>query len=187
MDETLSTLDVLKLIIDKEMNMPENRVWAYNSDVDLPKDNDLFIILFLKEQIPFANNTKYVSTTDGMEEHQTINIREEITISLVSRSTQARTRAYEVLLALNSLYSRQIQAKNKIHISILGNFYDASWLEATSMLNRWDLRIRVLRAYDNIRIMNSDEYYDKYRFQTVIENKGGYITTQDFNYPKEGE
>ncbi len=158
----MSTLDVLKQIIDKEMNMPVNRVWAYNADVDLPKDSDLFIILFLKEQKPFANNSRYVSTADGMEEHQTVNVKEEITISLVSKNTSARDRAYEAVLALNSLYSRQLQAQNLIHISILSDVYDASFLEGTSMLNRWDLRIRVLRAYDKIRVMNSDEYFDKF-------------------------
>lgn len=158
----MSTLDILKQIIDKEMNMPENRVWAYNSDMDLPKDSDLFIILFLKEQKPFSNNVKYVATADGMEEHQTTNIKEEITISLVSKSTQARDRAYEAVLALNSLYSRQLQAQNLIHIFVLGDVYDASFLEGTSMLNRWDLRIRVLKAYDKIRVLNSDEYFDKF-------------------------
>lgn len=165
----MSTLDILKQIIDKEMNMPVNRVWAYNADVDLPKDSDLFIILFLKEQKPFANNSRYVSTADGMEEHQTVNIKEEITISLVSKSTQARDRAYEAVLGLNSLYSRQLQAQNLIHISILGDVYDASFLEGTSMLNRWDLRIRVLRAYDKIRVMNSDEYFDKFPNTSRLE------------------
>ena len=153
------TLDILKQIIDNQMQMPANRVWAYNPDVDLPKDNDLFIILFLKEQKPIANNTKYVSTTTGMVEKQSINVKEEITISLVSRSTQARSRAPEVFLALNSFYSQHLQGQNKLHISILGDAYDASFLEGTSMLNRWDIRIRVLRAYDKI---NNIDYFDKF-------------------------
>ncbi len=163
-----TTLDILKNILDNQMGMPANRVWAYNPDVDLPKDNDLFIILFLKEQKPIANNTKYVSTTTGMVEKQSVNIKEEITISLVSRSTQARERAPEVFLALNSFYSQHIQGKNKLHISILGDAYDASFLEATSMLNRYDIRIRVLRAYDKI---NNIDYYDKFPNTSIFEGE----------------
>lgn len=154
-----TTLDILKDIIDTQMQMPANRVWAYNPDVDLPKDNDLFIILFLKEQKPIANNSKYVSTTTGMVEKQSINIKEEITISLVSRSTQARDKVPDLFQALNCFYSQHKQAQNKLHISILGDAYDASFLEGTSMLNRWDLRIRVLKAYDKI---NNIDYYDKF-------------------------
>lgn len=155
----MSTLDILKQIIDKELNMPQNRVWAYNAEMDLPKDKDLFIILFLKEQKPIANTSKYVSTSTGMQEKQSVNIREEITISLVSESTQARDRAQEVILALNSFYSRQLQAQNKMHISILGDVYDASFLEGTAMLNRWDVRIRVFKSYVKI---NNIDYFDKF-------------------------
>lgn len=154
-----STLDIIKQIIDSEMDMPQGRVWAYNADMELPKDSDLFIILFLKEQTPISNTVKYVSTSKGMEEHQSINIKEEITISLVSRSTQARDRAFEVHMALNSFYSRHLQAKNKIHISILGDVYDASFLEASSMLNRFDCRIRVFKSYDKIKAI---DYFDKF-------------------------
>lgn len=154
-----TTLDIIKDIIDTQLQMPANRVWAYNPDVDLPKDNDLFIILFLKEQKPIANTSKYVSTTTGMVEKQSINIKEEITISLVSRSTQARDKVPDVFMALNSFYSQHKQAQNKLHISILGDAYDASFLEATSMLNRFDIRIRVLKAYDKI---NNIDYYDKF-------------------------
>ena len=114
-----STLDILKQIIDKEMEMPPERVWAYNADAVLPKDSGLFIVLFMKEQKPYANNSRYISVKDGMEQHQTINIKEEITISLVSKNTDARNRAYEVPLALNSLTSQQLQAQNKIHTNVI--------------------------------------------------------------------
>lgn len=165
---TTTTLDILKDIIDTQMQMPVNRVWAYNPDVDLPKDNNLFIILFLKEQTPYANNSKYVATSTGMNEKQSINIKQEITISLVSKNTQARDRAPEVFIALNSFYSQHLQAKNKLHISILGDAYDASFLEETSMLNRWDIRIRVLKAYDKI---NSIDYYDKFPNTSKFEGE----------------
>lgn len=153
------TLDIIKLILDRQMNMPENRVWAFNTDVDLPKDKKLFIVLFMREQKPISNTSKYVSTKNGMQEHQFVNTKEEITISLMSKNTSARDRAYEVPMALNSFYSRHLQAQNKMHIAILGEVYDSSFLEETSMFNRWDVRIRVFRSY--AKIENID-YFDKF-------------------------
>ena len=88
-----------------------------------------------------------------------VNIKEEITISLMSKNTSARDRLYEVPMALNSFYSRHLQAQNKMHIAILGEAYDSSFLEETSMFNRWDIRIRVFRSYAKIK---SIDYYDKF-------------------------
>lgn len=168
-----STLDIIKQIIDSEMEMPQGRVWAFNADMELPKDSNLFIILFLKEQTPISNTVKYVSTSKGMEEHQSVNIKEEITISLVSKSTQARDRAPEVHMALNSLYSRHLQAKNKMHISILGDVFDASYKEASSMLNRFDCRIRVFKSYVKIKAI---DYFDK--FPNTAEFEPEYLYEQ---------
>ena len=177
----MSTLDILKQIIDSEMEMPQGRVWAYNANMDLPKDDDLFIILFLKEQTPISNTVKYVSTEKGLEEHQSINIKEEITISLVSRSTQARDRAFEVHMALNSYLSRNLQAQNKMHISILGEIYDASFLEASSMLNRFDCRIRVFKSYAKIKEI---DYFNKFSLDITEEMQGGNFLKNSFLYGK---
>lgn len=154
-----NTLDILKDIIDHQLNMPPERVWAYNSDMYLPKDDNLFIVLFMTSQKPYTNNSKYISTITGLAEKQTINIVEEILISLNSINTQARDRAYEIPLALNSVYSQELQILNKMHISPLGDIYDASYLEAASRINRFDCKIRVFRAYEKI---NNIDYYDKF-------------------------
>ena len=91
-----STLDVIKQILDEQMNMAIGRVFAYNSNVDLPKDSDLFIPLFYSERKPVANNSKMVTTATGVEEHQSINMVEDVVISLMSRGTSARDRVQEV-------------------------------------------------------------------------------------------
>lgn len=162
-----SSLDIIKQILDTEMQMPEGRVWAYNADIDLPKDKNLFIILFMTSRNPISNNSKFVSTSTGMNEVQSMNVVEDIIISLVSQNTEARDRAYEVHLAMNSYFSQKLQAKNKIHISTIGDVYDASFLEATSRLNRFDCRIRVFKAYDKIKALN--DYYDKFPNSTEFE------------------
>ncbi|HIT91664.1 MAG TPA: hypothetical protein IAD11_01930 [Candidatus Stercorousia faecigallinarum] len=158
------TLNLLKQLIDTQLKMPKGRVWAANSDNSLPKDKKLFIILKIDEVKPYANNLKYEYTADGVNEILTTSVAEDITIALLSRNTEARDRAYEILQALSSTLSQQLQEKNKMHISRLGNIYDASFLEATAFLNRYDIRIRVIRSYQNI---NPVDYYDKFSIPEI--------------------
>lgn len=177
-----STLDVIKQIIDEQMNMPVGRVFAYNSNVNLPEDSELFIPLYYAERKPIANNSKMVTTAQGVEEYQSINMVEDVIIALISRDTSARDRVQEVFLALNSYYSRNLQAVNKLHISWIGEAYDKSFLEATSMLNRFDIRIRVFRSYEKI---NNIDYYDTFSFETWVENQDETIVKSNFEYPEE--
>lgn len=175
-----STLDVIKQIIDEQMNMPVGRVFAYNSNVNLPEDSELFIPLYYAERKPIANNSKMVTTAEGVEEHQSINMVEDVIIALISRDTSARDRVQEVFLALNSYYSRNLQAVNKLHISWIGEAYDKSFLEATSMLNRFDIRIRVFRSYEKI---SNIDYYDTFSFETWVENQDETIVKSNFELP----
>ena len=177
-----STLDVIKQIIDEQMNMPIGRVFAYNSNVNLPEDSELFIPLYYAERKPIANNSKMVTTAQGVEEHQSINRVEDVIIALISRDTSARDRVQEVFLALNSYFAKDLQSKNKLHISWIGEAYDKSFLEATSMLNRFDIRIRVFRSYEKI---NNIDYYDKFSFETWVENQDETIVKNSFKYPEE--
>lgn len=161
-----STLDYIKQIIDNQLNMPTGRVWAYNGNQTLPQDKGLFIILSYRFKNPYSNNTKYVTTDEGMNEIQTINMAEDILISCISQNTEARERCGEVLLALNSYYSLGIQEANHFHISTTGNIEDNSFLEATSNLNRFDVECRVLRAYEKIQPV---DYYDKFPNTSKLE------------------
>lgn len=154
-----STLDILKTIIDKQMSMPKGRVFAYNGTQNLPDDNKLFIVLSFLERTPYANNSRYKSTEDGYQEIQTVNMAEDILISLISKDTSARDRLPELPMALKSIFSQYQQDLNHIHISTINPSNDNSFLEATSRLNRFDTEIRVIRVYEKITDI---DYYDKF-------------------------
>ena len=155
----MSSLDIIKQILDKEMDMPKGRVFAYNSNVDLPQDRNLFIVLHYTAKTPYSNNIRYKNTPQGLEEHQTSNFVEDVLISLMSVNQDARDRAHEVLMALRSNYAQVLQEQNKVHITTQGDIIDKSFLEATSRLNRFDVRAKIYISYD--KITNVD-YYDKF-------------------------
>lgn len=162
-----STLDIIKTIIDKQLNMPAGRVFAYNGTQDLPKDKDLFIVLAYGDRNPYSNNFRYKSTNDGLVEILTQNYIEEIIISLCSVNTSARERAVEVAPALSiSSYSQYIQEKNKIHITNIQPVRDMSFLEETTRLNRFDIYCSVYRAYETEHLI---DYYDRFPNTSKLE------------------
>lgn len=160
-------ISIIRNIIMTEMELNPKRIWIYNADAPLPKDSGLFCILSLNAQNPFSNNLKYESNieNDTLNEVQEMNIQADITISLLSKDESARTRAYEVQMALGSTYSQQMQEKNKMHISRIGNVVDASFLEATSRLNRFDIDCIALYGYKKVKPV---DYYDKFPIDSML-------------------
>ena len=117
-----------------------------------------------------------METPQGIEEHQAVNICETVIISLLSQSTEARDRAHEVHMSFNSMLARNLQAKEHIHISILGEVWDASFLEATSRINRFDAKIKVFTSHSKIKTV---DYYDKYQLETWAGLQDGEIIKEN--------
>lgn len=160
-------ISVVRNIVMTEMELDPKRIWIYNADAPLPKDSGLFCILSLNAQNPFSNNVKYEGDIDNdtLNEIQTMNVQADITVSLLSKDDSARTRACEVQMALGSTYSQQMQEKNKMHISRIGKVVDASFLEATSRLNRFDVDCIALCTYHKVKPVN---YYDKFPINHIL-------------------
>ena len=162
-----STLDIIKTILDRQLNMPTGRVFAYNGTQDLPKDKDLFIVLAYGDRNPYSCQNRYKTTNQGLVEILTQNFTEEVIISLNSVNTSARDRAVEVSPALSrSAFSQYIQEKNKIHISNIQPVRDMSFLEETTRLNRFDIYCTVYRAYETETLI---DYYDKFPNTSTLE------------------
>lgn len=153
------TLDILVDVLSRELEISPERVFAYNNDIELPEDNDLFVVLYFMQRSPYSNNLRYKGNVDNLQEVQTTNIVEDIMIAVMSRDTSARDRVWEINLALNSTYSQYQQEKYHMHISTINETSDSSFLEATARLNRFDIRCRVFRGYDKIKNI---DFYDKY-------------------------
>lgn len=160
-------ISVIRNIVMTEMGLNPERIWIYNADAPLPKDSGLLCILSLNAQNPYSNNVKYEGDieNDTLTEVQEMNIQADITISLLSKDESARTRAYEVQMALGSTYSQQMQEKNKMHISRIGKVVDASFLEATSRLNRFDIDCIALYGYKKVKPI---DYYDKFPIDSML-------------------
>lgn len=156
---TVKTFDILQNILCEELELSQDRVFAYNNEIELPKDENIFIVFSYMSKTPYSNNIKYRGTVEDFKEIQTMNVAEDILISVMSVNTDARDRSHEVLMALKSTYSIYQQEKYKCHISTINEINDGSFLEASARLNRFDIKCRVFRGYDKIKDI---DYYNKY-------------------------
>lgn len=150
---------VIADIIAHELQLTRDRIFIYNDGRELPKDSGLYIVLLIESRPPFAAKTEYKEVDGVYTNVQTMNVAEKITAQIVSKDTTARKRAYEVQMSMSSDYAIKQMERQGFHISRIANVRDASFVEATSRLNRFDCEINLLVAYQKIHEV---DYYDTF-------------------------
>ncbi len=144
---------ILRDIIKTQLSLTDQDIWLFNQDFKIPQTSGLFIILESLNKITFANNNRFVEneTEDGINEVQTINITEEISIDLFSKNRDAQTRQNEVMMAFNSYYGREQQELYHFKIAKINQpFLNISQVEGAGMLNRFRLSVSVLSWEERI-------------------------------------
>lgn len=135
----LSPMAVMGEVIRRYMDLEVGQVYLYNQKYKIPEDSKLYIAIGVLNSMPFANNTRYASTS-GMDEIQSINVRDLVTINIMSRSTDALNRKEEVLMAFNSLFSRNAQDLNSISFAPLATqFVNLVRQEGSAMLYQFSI------------------------------------------------
>lgn len=157
-------------ILVNQMNIPAGRVFILNDNRQLPTDNNLYVTIDIIMNAPFGSNVRYKTVTlnnqEQYQEVQSLAIKQTIVVSLVSKNSDARTRAYEVQMAMNSTYSQQSQEKYGYHIASISPIHNRSFLEATARLNRFDTELSIITAIEKKQTV---DYYDKAPYETKFE------------------
>lgn len=166
MSEYREPVKIIADIISHELGLDESRIFIYNDGRPLPKDKNLYIVLYVRETPPYGSKTEYKEIDGVFTEVQTLNFQQTVTASIISKDTSARTRFYEVQMAMNSTYSIQQQEKYGCHISRIADVVDLSFLEQTERLNRFDTTIRLLYAVEKKQQV---DYYDTFVHENNFE------------------
>lgn len=161
-------IKVIADIITHEMNITPNRVFLFNDVRKLPTDAELFVVLDEQDYPPHGSELKYKETLSGdFVEVQTLNVRKRITISLISKNTDARTRQYEPQMALNSTYAQQKQEEYGFHVSTTSVMQNRSFLEATARLTRFDTEVMITTAFEKTQTV---DYYNSAEHSSIFES-----------------
>jgi hypothetical protein len=98
--------------------------------------------------------------------------REMVQIDVLSRSNDGIFRTWEVIAALNSIFSEQTQETNSFKIfRIPTNFINTSSAEGSSIINRYTITFPVFVWYRKgvILTLNGGDYYDD--FTTRVDDE----------------
>lgn len=163
-------------IIRKEMNLNQQNIWIHSQNRKIPpQSEELYVTVGCVDFLPISSksNFQYVEATQTEEaygqEIQTVYGRASIQIDILSRSNEARIRRAELLMALNSYYSKEIQDKYQFRIFELPQrFINTSSQEGGSEINRFSLIIRAMISQEKVK---SVEYYEEFNGNIMVEEQ----------------
>lgn len=152
-------------IIRKELNLSQQNVWIHSQNRKIPPESEeLYCTVGCVDFLPISSKSTFKFTDATQEdpefgeEVQTVYGRAAVQIDILSRNNQARIRRAELLMALNSYYSKSVQEKYQFRIFELpSRFLNTSGLEGGSEINRFSIVIRAMISEDKVK---SSDYYD---------------------------
>lgn len=110
-------LKIVADIISKYMGLGSDQVFIYNSKISPPKDSKLYVNISPLPMKVFSSSNKFKEDSEEIG----LNIFSPLDISIYSRSSEAILRKEEVVMALNSTYSKQQQELNCIYLGKISN------------------------------------------------------------------
>ena len=178
---TITSLDLLRDIIQQQMALNDNQIYIYAQPNIIPTDTQLYVVIEYKYSKVYSNRNLSPSTTlSVLTQEQNINTQEFLTVQLFSRSFAALQRKEEAVMALKSYYAQTIQEKYAFKLSTTPSILDLSSLEASAMLYRYDIPVVILTAYQKTSSIDS---FNSFTVDVVANDKGNSQIDYDFTQP----
>lgn len=171
------TAQIICDIIQNYMGLCDNQIWIYNQRKKIPPSEGLFVVVGNISVTPYGNNNRYVPLEGGYGQEISQMMQELLSVNMFSYDTSAVERMPELMGSFHSIYSQQKQGEIGFRIGVVpSSIQDTSALEASAILFRQTITLKVLRAYSKI---TAGEYFDKYKTE-VLTNVGEEIIYGDY-------
>lgn len=159
-------------IINNEIDVLPENVWVKNQNFKIPDAADeLFIAVGMVDASVIQSKNSSFDVDGVFTEVQEVIQRENIQIDLISRDNKALLMRAQVLMALNSIFSKQKQEEYSFKIfRIPTSFVNSSEAEGTSQLNRFSIVVPTHVWYRKERAVGSEDYYDDFDTRVDDEN-----------------
>ena len=162
---------ILADIIENFMSLGNGRIFIDNQNFKMPTDTGLFVVLQQISSNNYSTTNKFIPADEGQEGGQeliTYRSQESYNINVMSRDSSARQRKEEVIMALNSDFSKNQQEKYSFKLAKISNsFNNISDVEGEAVLSRYVFNINLIAWYSSIR---DTAYYDQFSNQILIDN-----------------
>ena len=173
------TMQIEEYIVDiirKELNLSQQNVWIHSQNRKIPPEStELYCTVGCVDFMPISSKStfKFIDATQTDPEYgteiQTVYGRASVQIDLLSRSNESRIRRAELLMALNSYYSKSMQEQHQFRIFELpSRFINTSGLEGGSEINRFSIIIRAMISEDKVK---ESDYYDTFNANILSQEQ----------------
>lgn len=154
-------------ILQNQLALTNEQIWIYNQKRDIPNDFGIYYVVRYDGQRIIGNVRKEIATTTGLMEYQSVHNLAMFSVDILSRSSQAREAKDQVIMALNSTYSQQIQEANGFQIA-RNSFQvtNTSEVEGVAELNRYSISFNVTYMSE---MTKSIEYFDTFSKEVITE------------------
>lgn len=165
-------------IIRYRMDMPKDNVWVRDQNRKIPENKSLYIIVGMVSEEVFSNTNETfefpIPNTDpvkyGMKEVGKVITKQMIQIDVLSRSTDAIKRRWEILTAINSVYAQQKQEQYCFRLfQVPQSFVNSSSAEGGSNVNRFSITVVCHVWYRKENTLSGYDYYDD--FNTRVDDE----------------
>lgn len=149
-------------ILISEMTLDTSHVWVSNQNRKIPNDLGVYIVVGLVDSQVFSSVDSCAAVDGGMEETQQVTEKQNIQIDILSRSNDALTRRSEIIAALSSVFSVQVQEANWFRIFPVSNsFVNSSSAEGGSQINRFSINVSCHVWYRKDKTLGNN-YFDSF-------------------------
>lgn len=153
-------------ILQQELGLPAGSVYLWDQKINIPKDGGLYIAVGVASCKPFGVSTDYDSSGPGLDAVQSVNMMATLDINILSRSSIARDRKEEIVLALSSVYAEQQQELNSFMIGRLTkSFVNLSEEDGAAIPYRFVISVNIQYAY---RKTAAAQYFDDFSDVDVV-------------------
>lgn len=163
-------------ILISEMALDASHVWVSNQNRKIPNDLGVYIVVGMVDSQVFSNVDTCTPIDGGMQETQQVTEKQNIQIDILSRSNDGLTRRSEIIGALNSVFSTQVQEANWFRIFPVSNsFINSSSAEGGSQINRFSINISCHVWYRKDKSLGNN-YFDSFLTRVDDANTISLIT-----------
>lgn len=177
--EYITSLDLLRDIIQQELSLKDSQIFMYGQPFILPTYDGLFVNMEFKYSKVYSSRNLNTPTVSALTQEQNVNTQEFLTVQLFSRNWEAYRRKEEAGMALKSFYAQQLQEKYSFKLSVNPNILDLTGLESSAMLYRYDVPVVLLTAYQKIKPV---QWFDTFNVAVDV-NDGNPDIEVEFTQP----
>lgn len=130
-------------VLQSEMDLDEGQVMFTNQKYLIPTDGIFICVSYIGPSKVISNVNEAIDDGgDGLTEVQSVTMAHLIQIDILGYGNDVRTRKEEIVMAMSSIYSQQLQEQYHMQIARQpGPLLDTSFLEETKMITRYTTTI----------------------------------------------